>query len=82
MLTIGQISGILGVSKDKLRYYEEKGILRPVQNNENSYREYDNNDINTVLLIEFYRSLDMDFRTIEKLHKQGTLDSIRESNAI
>ncbi|WP_438498365.1 MerR family DNA-binding transcriptional regulator [Paenibacillus sp. IHBB 3054] len=36
MYTIGQIANIMGISKDKLRYYEEKKILTPIQNDENN----------------------------------------------
>lgn len=76
MYTIGQIANIIGISRDKLRYYEEKGILIPKQNKENNYREYDLKDIDTVLLIEFYRSLDLEFKTIVKLHKQSNIKNI------
>ncbi len=77
MYTIGQVANIIAISKDKLRYYEEKGILMPKQNSENNYRKYDLQDIDTVLLIEFYRSLDLEFKTIEKIHKQGTIKNIK-----
>jgi len=70
MYTIGQIANIMGSSRDKLRYYEEKGILKPVQNDDNSYRQYDLKDIDTILAIEFYRSLDLEFKTIKKLHEK------------
>ncbi|HEX2946822.1 MAG TPA: MerR family transcriptional regulator [Clostridia bacterium] len=76
MYTIGQIANIIGISRDKLRYYEEKGILIPKQNDGNNYRQYDLKDIDTVLLIEFYRWLDLDFKTIEKLHKHGNIKNI------
>lgn len=76
MYTIGQIASIMGISRDKLRYYEEKGILAPVQNDENNYRQYTFSDIDTVLSIEFYRSLDLDFKTIEKLHRQSGIKDI------
>lgn len=76
MYTIGQIANIMGISRDKLRYYEEKGILAPAQNDENNYRQYTFNDIDTVLSIEFYRSLDLDFKTIEKLHRQSNIKDI------
>lgn len=76
MYTIGQIANIMGISKDKLRYYEEKGILVPTQNSENNYRQYDFNNIDTTLLIEFYRSLDLDFKAIKKIHSGCDLKGI------
>lgn len=77
MYTIGQMAGILGISRDKLRYYEEKGILVPEQNVENNYRQYDFNDIDTVLTIEFYRSLDLEFKSIKKIHSDCDLKGIQ-----
>jgi len=76
MYTIGQVSSITGISKDKLRYYEEKGILKPVQNDENNYRQYDDKDIDNVLSIELYRSLDLDFKTIEGFYKKSSIKDL------
>ncbi len=76
MYTIGQIANILGITKDKLRYYEEKGILAPIQSDNNNYRQYDFKDIITILSIEFYRSLDIDFKTIKKIHEQSCIKDI------
>ncbi|WP_379142499.1 MerR family transcriptional regulator [Paenibacillus sp. sgz500992] len=77
MYTIGQIANIMGISKDKLRYYEEKEILTPIQNNENNYRQYDFKDIDTVLAIEFYRSLDLEFKAIQKLCKESDIKDMQ-----
>ncbi|AIQ48484.1 hypothetical protein R70723_23125 [Paenibacillus sp. FSL R7-0273] len=77
MYTIGQIAEILGISKDKLRYYEEKEIIKPVQNGCNHYRQYDSDDIDNALAIEYYRSLDLDFKTIRKLHMDSDTASIK-----
>ena len=76
MYTIGQIANIIRISKDKLRYYEEKGILVPTQNNENNYRQYNCNDIDIVLAIEFYRSLDLEFKTIKKIFSEYDLKGV------
>jgi DNA-binding transcriptional MerR regulator len=65
--TIGQVSEITGISRDMLRYYEEKGILKPVQNYENNYREYSLSDIDIILSIEFYRSMDLGMKDINEI---------------
>lgn len=78
MYTIGQIANIIGISKDKLRYYEEKEILKPKQKDENNYRQYDISDIDTVLAIEFYRSLDLGFKTINELCKDSNIEGIKD----
>lgn len=77
MFTIGQIAKIMGISRDKLRYYEEKEILIPKQNKDNNYRQYEDKDIDIVLAIDFYRSLDLKFEIIKKLHKQSNIKDIQ-----
>lgn len=67
MYTIGQVANILGISRDKLRYYEEVGVLSPQQNHNNNYRQYDLNDMLKLLSIELYRSIDLNFKTIKKI---------------
>ena len=41
----------LGVSRDALRFYEEKGLLNPQKNSENNYRNYDVFDIYNLMII-------------------------------
>lgn len=77
MYTIGQIASIMGISKDKLRYYEEKEILTPTQDDKNNYRQYNFEDMDTVLAIEFYRSLDLEFKTIQKLCKESDVHDLK-----
>ncbi|MBI9010824.1 MAG: MerR family transcriptional regulator [Clostridiales bacterium] len=76
MYTIGQVSDITGISKDRLRYYEVKGILKPKKNETNNYREYNFNDIDTVLLIEFYRTMDLSIDTIREICLNCTINDI------
>lgn len=65
--TIGQVADITGISRDRLRYYEEKGILFPTQDDENNYRSYSIADIDMVLSIEFYRSMDLNMKEIGQI---------------
>ncbi|EKQ51440.1 MULTISPECIES: MerR family transcriptional regulator [unclassified Clostridium] len=67
VFTIGQVAEITGISRDRLRYYEEKGILYPTQNEGNNYRSYSVSDILTVLSIEFYRSMDLSMKEISSI---------------
>lgn len=75
--TIGEIAKIIGISRDKLRYYEEKGIIAPSQDDSNQYRQYDYEDILGILSIDFYRSLDIDFKTIKRIHSAGSIDGLK-----
>ena len=46
---IGDVSRILGISTDLLRYYEKKGVVRPQKDQNNDYRYYDTWDINFLI---------------------------------
>lgn len=46
---IGDVSKILGISPDLLRYYEKKGVVKPTKDAHNDYRYYDFWDINFLL---------------------------------
>lgn len=46
---IGDVSKILGISPDLLRYYEKKGVVAPTKDPENDYRYYDAWDINFLM---------------------------------
>lgn len=39
-LSIGDVEKITGISKDRLRYYEEKNLITPDRDSDNSYRTY------------------------------------------
>ena len=46
---IGDVSRILGISTDLLRYYEKKGVVKPQKDQSNDYRYYDTWDINFLI---------------------------------
>jgi DNA-binding transcriptional MerR regulator len=46
---IGDVSKILGISPDLLRYYEKKGVVKPVKDQNNDYRYYEPWDINFLI---------------------------------
>lgn len=53
---IGEMSEILGVSTDTLRFYEKKGILNP-KKKQNRYRYYTEEDIKNFMWILYNRKL-------------------------
>ncbi|WP_162551168.1 MerR family transcriptional regulator [Paenibacillus tepidiphilus] len=59
--------GILGVSRDTLRYYEEQGIVKPYQNESNLYRQYDDYDIYTLMVADFYRKRNLSLKEVRTL---------------
>ena len=54
---IGDVSRILGISRDLLRYYEKKGVVSPQKDKTNDYRYYDTWDINFLIDCLWYKGL-------------------------
>lgn len=52
---IGDVARILGISRDLLRYYEKKGVVRPQKDKLNDYRYYDTWDINFLMDCLWYK---------------------------
>lgn len=73
-----QLSEILGVSRDALRYYEEKGIIKPKQKKENNYREYDLYDIYTLMVTDFYKKRNLSIKEVKKLQAGSEIDQIED----
>ncbi len=53
-----------GVPRDTLRFYEEKGLLNPVKNSENNYRNYDMFDIYNLMIVDFHKKRGMTINQI------------------
>lgn len=70
MYTIGQVASFLGVSRDTLKYYEEKELVKPKHDAENGYRKYNAYDIHDVITTNFYRELDFEIKKIQEI-RQG-----------
>lgn len=52
-----QVSRILDISIDTLRYFEKEGIVKPYINKTNNYRYYNAWDINYLIEYKYYRAL-------------------------
>ena len=50
---------LTGISAQNIRYYEKQGLLKPERNEKNSYREYDEEDINRLKMIKLFRKIGM-----------------------
>ena len=48
----GELFDYLGISRDTLRFYEEKGLLQPEKDQENSYRNYSVFDVFRIMIQE------------------------------
>lgn len=76
MYTIGQVANFLGVSRDTLKFYEEKELVKPKQNMENGYRKYNHYDIYDITTVNFYREIDIEIKKIQELRKSKSIDGI------
>lgn len=67
MYSIKDAEQMTGITKQNIRYYEKQGLLKPVRNRENDYREYSDEDIRRLKIIRLFRMLDMPLEEIRKL---------------
>ncbi|WP_281819675.1 MerR family transcriptional regulator [Vallitalea longa] len=82
MYRTGELLNYLGITRDKLRFYEEKGLLNPKKNKENNYRNYDIYDIYKIMSIDFYKKRGMTISQIQELLKNEDvkyMDNILEN---
>ena len=92
--TIKQLAHLAGVSTRTLRYYDEIGLLKPLRNAENGYREYDAATLFQLQQILFFREMDFslediyeiihrpDFDVLNALeiHRQNLLQRVKRLN--
>jgi len=64
-IKIGEISKKTGVSIDTIRFYETKGLLKPVSRTSSGYRYYDHNSINTLIFIKMAKDIGF---TLSEIH--------------
>ncbi len=66
-MNIKEAEAMSGVSRRNIRFYEEKGLIRPHRNRENDYREYTPEDIALLKQIRMLRQVDMPLETIREI---------------
>jgi DNA-binding transcriptional MerR regulator len=66
-MKIYQVEELVGITKKNIRFYEDKGLLNPVRNPENDYREYSLADVRTLEKIKLFRKLSVPIEEIKFL---------------
>lgn len=66
-MNIKEAEKLSGVSVRNIRFYEQKGLLKPARNAENDYREYSDDDIRRLQLIRALRMVDMPLEQIREV---------------
>jgi len=64
-MQIKEVEVTTGLTKKAIRYYEECGLIK-ISKKENGYKEYSDENVNTLLLIRKYRLLDFSVDDIRK----------------
>lgn len=81
---IGEIAALLGVSRDTLRIYEEKGLITP-ERDHNGFRRYSETDLFRLLPIVFYRDSAFTMKAVGELMQTSSAEEkkrlIREQMA-
>jgi len=66
-MIIGDASKASGVSAKMIRYYEQTGLMRPVERTASGYRDYSASDVHVLRFIRRARDLGFSVAEIEEL---------------
>ncbi len=72
--TTKDLSGILGVSGNTIRRYDEMGYIKGRRNEENGYREFLSEDVEKLMYVTKYRKEDLSHEEIQRLLKSPPED--------
>ena len=76
---IGDVARILGVSPDLLRYYEKKGIVKPVKDPNNDYRYYEPWDVNFLMDCIWYKSFHFGIDQVADIITNSTAEEVADT---
>lgn len=74
---IGDVAKILGISPDLLRYYEKKGVVKPVKDRSNDYRYYEPWDINFLIDCLWYKNFGFGIDQVAKIVSRSSYSDIQ-----
>lgn len=74
---IDEVSKLSGVSKRTLQYYDDEGIL-PVKRSKNNYRLYDDDTMEKLWEILWYKEMGFDLKEIKIILEEGKDTVIEE----
>ncbi len=73
---IGDVAKILGISPDLLRYYEKKGVVKPVKDQANDYRYYEPWDINFLIDCLWYKNFGFGIEQVARIVSKSSYEDI------
>lgn len=65
-MTTHELETMLGLPKQTIHYYEKEGLIQP-NRDENNYRNYSQNDIDVLKLVQLLRSMDISIDEIKQI---------------
>jgi MerR family copper efflux transcriptional regulator len=80
-MLIAEFAKSTGLPRDTVRYYEKLGLLRPVmaEGTGNTYRHYENSDVERAVLIRLGQALGFTLREIKELMLQMESDRLTDA---
>lgn len=66
-MKINEVEQQVGITKKNIRFYEKEGLLHPGRNMENGYRDYREEDVDTLKRIKLLRKLSVPLEEIRKV---------------
>ena len=67
-MKIKEVEELVGLDRGNIYYYEKEGLLNPIRNKENNYREYTKEDVEILNKIKLLRILDISTSDIKLLN--------------
>lgn len=81
MRTVNEVSKLTGISVRALHYYDEIGLLKPTEVSEAGYRLYDDEALEVLQQILFFRELDMPLKEIKVIMENPDLEKTQLLNS-
>ena len=76
MKTVSQIAKLTGISIRTLQYYDEIGLLKPSEFTSSGYRLYDDEALQTLQQILFFKELGFRLKEIKEILEKPDFDRI------
>jgi DNA-binding transcriptional MerR regulator len=64
---INEVEALVGITKKNIRFYEAKGLLTPRRSSENGYRDYGEDEVETLRRIKLLRKLGVPLEEIRQM---------------
>lgn len=78
-MKINEVEVRVGITKKNIRFYEQEGLLCPRRNHENGYRDYSQQEVDTLMRIKLMRKLGLSLEEIRRMQagEQTVGDAMR-----